>query len=121
MIVPDAGIADQGGSNGHDVCALRCIERSQAMPKIQRIAPCLWFDDQAEQAAGAERQNAELLFPRFTRQPRIFDLVLQAMVAGIPCLRTHPSLPNIRSEFGEVYAVRKVRRATRRRILEVLH
>ena len=39
MIVPDAGIADQGGSNGHDVCALRCIERSQAMPKIQRIAP----------------------------------------------------------------------------------
>ena len=46
------------------------------MPKIQRIAPCLWFDDQAEQAAGAERQNAELLFPRFTRQPRIFDLVL---------------------------------------------
>ena len=65
MIVPDAGIADQGGSNGHDVCALRCIERSQAMPKIQRIAPCLWFDDQAEQAAGAERQNAELLFPRF--------------------------------------------------------
>lgn len=46
---------------------------------------------------------------------------LQALVAGIPCLATHPSLSDIRSEFGEVYAVRKIRRATRRRILEVLH
>ncbi len=22
------------------------------MPKLQRITPCLWFDDQAEEAAG---------------------------------------------------------------------
>jgi hypothetical protein len=46
---------------------------------------------------------------------------LQALVAGMPCIAAHPNLPSIKSEFAEVYAVRKVRRATRRRILEVLH
>jgi hypothetical protein len=46
---------------------------------------------------------------------------LQALVSGLPSLATGPSLTGIRAEFGEVYAVRKVRRATRRRLLEVLH
>jgi hypothetical protein len=43
------------------------------------------------------------------------------MVNGTSYLAADPSLPNIQSEFAEVYAVRRVRRATRRRILEVLH
>ena len=46
---------------------------------------------------------------------------LQALVMGTSCLATHTKLQNIQSEFNEVYAVRKVRRGTRRRILEVLH
>jgi len=46
---------------------------------------------------------------------------LQALVMGTPCLAAHSKLHSIQDEFNEVYAVRKVRRATRRRILEVLH
>jgi hypothetical protein len=46
---------------------------------------------------------------------------LLALVSGMPSLTANPSLQKIRDEFAEVYAVRKVRRATRRRVLEVLH
>lgn len=46
---------------------------------------------------------------------------LEALACGVPCLAAHPRLKSIRAEFAEVYAVRKVRRATRRRLLEVLH
>jgi hypothetical protein len=46
---------------------------------------------------------------------------LQAIVAGVPCLHAHPGHRDIQSEFNEVYAVRKIRKAARRRILEVLH
>jgi hypothetical protein len=46
---------------------------------------------------------------------------LQALVSGMPCLAAHAQFPHIQAEFGEVYGVRKVRRKTRRRLLEVLH
>jgi hypothetical protein len=46
---------------------------------------------------------------------------LQALVAGVPCLAANPQHSLLQQEFNEVYAVRKVRRSSRRRILEVLH
>jgi hypothetical protein len=46
---------------------------------------------------------------------------LQALASGTPSLAAHPRLPDIQAEFGEVYAVRKVRRADQRRLMEVLH
>lgn len=46
---------------------------------------------------------------------------LQALIRGLPCLHGHPSQASVLAEYGEVYAVRKIRRGTRRRILEVLH
>ena len=45
---------------------------------------------------------------------------LQALVNGIPPLFANANVARIRSEFGEAYAVRRIRRADRRRILEVL-
>src|SRR6266478_7446913 len=62
------------------------------------------------------------LFQRATPLPKKnTSCSLQALISGLPCLAADPSLTSIQSEFAEVYAVRKVRRATRRRILEVLH
>ena len=46
---------------------------------------------------------------------------LQALVASMTCLATHPRQTEMQQELGEVYAVRKVRMKSRRRLLEVLH
>jgi hypothetical protein len=46
---------------------------------------------------------------------------LQALVAGMPCFVGHGQTATVLAEFNEVYAVRKIRRSTRRRLLEVLH
>lgn len=46
---------------------------------------------------------------------------LQALVAGTQCLAAHPQHSAIQAEFSEVYAVRRIRRSARRRLLEVLH
>jgi len=47
--------------------------------------------------------------------------LLQALVRGVPCLTGSPQFGALLQEFGEVHSVRRIRRATRRRILEVLH
>lgn len=46
---------------------------------------------------------------------------LQALILGSSALATSPLMPHIQAEFAEVHAVRKIRRANRRRLLEVLH
>ena len=46
---------------------------------------------------------------------------LQALVAGHPSLGAHAQLNDILAEFDEVHAVRKIRRDSRKRLLEVLH
>jgi hypothetical protein len=46
---------------------------------------------------------------------------IQAIVSSIPCIAGHAKQQAIADEFGEVHLVRKIRRDTRRRILEVLH
>jgi hypothetical protein len=48
-------------------------------------------------------------------------LTLQALIAGMPCVAASPSSGHIHSEFAEVYAVGRIRRVPRRRILEILH
>jgi hypothetical protein len=39
----------------------------------------------------------------------------------MPFLTGNPQLSVLQAEFNEVYGVRKIRRASRRRLLEVLH
>ena len=46
---------------------------------------------------------------------------LQALVGSIPCVALHPSGTAIQVEFSEVHRARRVRKAERRRLLEVLH
>ena len=46
---------------------------------------------------------------------------IQALIATMSPLATHPRQAQMQQEFGEVYKVRKVRMKTRRRLLEVLH
>ena len=46
------------------------------MPVIQKITPCLWFDDQAEEAAS--------FIPLSSRIPRIVKLLGTAKLDGGP-------------------------------------
>src|SRR5579864_431971 len=46
---------------------------------------------------------------------------IRALLAGCPCISASAANVDIHREFEEVHAVRKIRRASRRRLLEVLH
>lgn len=46
---------------------------------------------------------------------------IEALLHGRPCIASSAKFALITSEFRQVYAVRKIRRSPRRRILEVLH
>ena len=46
---------------------------------------------------------------------------IQTLLAGCPALSTALAQSIIQGEFNEVYAVRRIRRDSRRRLLEVLH
>lgn len=46
---------------------------------------------------------------------------IQALLAGCPAVSAIPTQPIIQDEFNEVYAVRRIRKDSRRRLLEVLH
>jgi hypothetical protein len=46
---------------------------------------------------------------------------MQALLEGNACIMGSPSLPILKMEFNEVFAVRKIRMSKRRRLLEVLH
>lgn len=46
---------------------------------------------------------------------------IKALLAGCPCISASAAKLDIHNEFDEVHAVRKMRRASRRRRLEVLH
>lgn len=48
-------------------------------------------------------------------------LTIQALLAARPCIVSSANYPVINAEFDEVHLVRKVRRNSRRRLLEVLH
>ena len=46
---------------------------------------------------------------------------MQALLEGNACIFNSPALPILKSEFSEVFAVRKIRMSKRRRLMELLH